>query len=70
MERRDHERLAIGDEAEVRDEPGVENGVDRRTVVPAALGIANRALPSRPITMFSGKRSALSSGERRPVRKV
>ena len=38
VERRDHERLAVGDEAEVGDEPGVEHRVDRLAVVPAPLG--------------------------------
>jgi hypothetical protein len=34
---RDHEGLAVMDEAEVSDQPGIEHGVDRAAVVRRAL---------------------------------
>jgi uncharacterized cupredoxin-like copper-binding protein len=43
VQRRDHERLAVHGEAEVRDERCIEHGVDRLAVVPAALGKATHA---------------------------
>jgi hypothetical protein len=36
--RRDHKRLAVVDEAEMADEPFVEDRIDRAAVINAALG--------------------------------
>ena len=47
MEGRDHERLVLMDEAEVRDEPGVEDLVDRGAVVHSALRQPPDARPGR-----------------------
>jgi hypothetical protein len=40
VNRRDHVRLSVGDEADVADERLVEDRVDRGAVVCAALGVA------------------------------
>ena len=45
VERRDHERVAVVDEAEVADEPGVEDRVDLTTLVGTPLGQATDTRP-------------------------
>ncbi len=67
VERRDDERLAVGDEAEVRDETRVEHGVDRSAVVAAALGEAAdpRAGRGGCVVATGGHRRSLRADRRR-----
>ena len=74
VQRRDHERLAVGDEAEVGDEPGVQDGVDRLAVVPAPLGkpahagaprSCSRVIRRHPARVV--RRAALPAGAEEPI---